>query len=110
MGEMVTPRSPERAILWSQNIEFLVDTNLKVLLKPCKLKVVAMHKSQSVAKDSSQVIDVEQSSAGNVSRRRDSVKIDSHPARDLSKDESDSRKIDPTRYGDWERNGRCIDF
>ena len=20
------------------------------------------------------------------------------------------RKADPTRYGDWERNGRCIDF
>lgn len=20
------------------------------------------------------------------------------------------RRLDPTRYGDWERNGRCIDF
>jgi len=20
------------------------------------------------------------------------------------------KKTDPTRYGDWERNGRCIDF
>ena len=20
------------------------------------------------------------------------------------------RKVDPTRYGDWERDGRCIDF
>lgn len=20
------------------------------------------------------------------------------------------RHLDPTRYGDWERNGRCIDF
>ena len=69
-----------------------------------------MHKSQSVAKDSGQVIDAEQSSVRNDSRRRDSVKIDSHPAKDLSRDESNSRKMDPTRYGDWERNGRCIDF
>ncbi|TVS13192.1 MAG: DUF1674 domain-containing protein [Wenzhouxiangella sp.] len=21
-----------------------------------------------------------------------------------------SRGLDPTRYGDWEKNGRCIDF
>ena len=21
-----------------------------------------------------------------------------------------SRHLDPTRYGDWEKNGRCIDF
>ena len=20
------------------------------------------------------------------------------------------RQLDPTRYGDWEKNGRCIDF
>ena len=20
------------------------------------------------------------------------------------------KKLDPTRYGDWEKNGRCIDF
>ena len=20
------------------------------------------------------------------------------------------KKVDPTRYGDWEKNGRCIDF
>ncbi|BCT93450.1 hypothetical protein LYSHEL_24740 [Lysobacter helvus] len=22
----------------------------------------------------------------------------------------DGRQIDPTRFGDWEKNGRCIDF
>ena len=21
-----------------------------------------------------------------------------------------SKRLDPTRYGDWEKNGRCIDF
>jgi hypothetical protein len=69
-----------------------------------------MHKIQSVAKDSGQVIDAEHSSVRNDNRRSDSVKIDSHPAKDLSRDESDSRKMNPTRYGDWEKNGRCIDF
>ena len=24
--------------------------------------------------------------------------------------EVQTRKPDPTRYGDWEKNGRCIDF
>lgn len=24
--------------------------------------------------------------------------------------ESPEVKLDPTRYGDWEKNGRCIDF
>ncbi len=23
---------------------------------------------------------------------------------------SKSKPLDPTRYGDWEKNGRCIDF
>lgn len=26
------------------------------------------------------------------------------------KPESDISKQDPTRYGDWEKGGRCIDF
>ena len=69
-----------------------------------------MHKNESVAKDSGEVIDSEQSSVRGDSRRRDAVKIDSRPTEDVSTDESNSRKVDPTRYGDWERNGRCIDF
>ncbi len=69
-----------------------------------------MHKNQSVAKESGEVIDSEQSSVRGDSRRRDAVKIDSRPTEDVSTDESNSRKVDPTRYGDWERNGRCIDF
>ncbi len=69
-----------------------------------------MHKNQSVAKESGEVIDSEKSSVRGDSRRRDAVKIDSRPTEDVSTDESNSRKVDPTRYGDWERNGRCIDF
>jgi len=69
-----------------------------------------MHKNQSVAKESGEVIDSEQSSVQGDIHRRDAVKIDSRPTEDVSTDESKSRKVDPTRYGDWERNGRCIDF
>jgi hypothetical protein len=25
-------------------------------------------------------------------------------------DKAPEKKVDPTRYGDWEKNGRCIDF
>jgi len=24
--------------------------------------------------------------------------------------QAEMRRLDPTRYGDWEKNGRCIDF
>ena len=27
-----------------------------------------------------------------------------------STEQPDSQTVDPTRYGDWEINGRCIDF
>jgi len=26
------------------------------------------------------------------------------------KEKSEVSALDPTRYGDWEKNGRCIDF
>lgn len=33
------------------------------------------------------------------------------PAAPGKKDDDKSRpRLDPTRYGDWEKNGRCIDF
>ena len=28
----------------------------------------------------------------------------------LGETPSGHRALDPTRYGDWEKNGRCIDF
>ena len=37
----------------------------------------------------------------------------SDPAEKKIKDAFDSKRgknINPTRYGDWEKNGRCIDF
>jgi hypothetical protein len=31
---------------------------------------------------------------------------------EITSDQSDdpAGQVDPTRYGDWEKNGRCIDF
>jgi hypothetical protein len=29
---------------------------------------------------------------------------------DLDKERAERPALDPTRYGDWEKNGRCIDF
>ena len=28
----------------------------------------------------------------------------------VTEEANGSERLDPTRYGDWERNGRCIDF
>ena len=32
------------------------------------------------------------------------------PANDRPKEIGGRKGPDPTRYGDWEKNGRCIDF
>jgi hypothetical protein len=32
------------------------------------------------------------------------------PRQDDENDQMESRRPDPTRYGDWEKAGRCIDF
>jgi len=31
-------------------------------------------------------------------------------ARPVAKEVNGPKGLEPTRYGDWERNGRCIDF
>jgi len=32
------------------------------------------------------------------------------PARDKPTEHGGPRGLEPTRYGDWERNGKCVDF
>ena len=32
------------------------------------------------------------------------------PPREVAKEKGGPKGPDPTRYGDWERGGRCIDF
>ena len=29
---------------------------------------------------------------------------------ELKADNPEAKPVDPTRFGDWEKNGRCIDF
>ena len=33
-----------------------------------------------------------------------------HKASDKQKEIGGRESLNPTRYGDWERNGRCVDF
>lgn len=40
----------------------------------------------------------------------DSGKIESEQARGDSGEVGGPKGPEPTRYGDWEKNGRCIDF
>lgn len=35
---------------------------------------------------------------------------DAFPAPGVSREIGGREGLDPTRYGDWEKNGRCIDF
>ncbi|HCK76628.1 MAG TPA: DUF1674 domain-containing protein [Gammaproteobacteria bacterium] len=69
-----------------------------------------MHKNESVAKDSGQVIGASRSPANGGGDAREGGKKDVLPSNRPARDKSSRPKVDPTRYGDWERNGRCIDF
>jgi len=35
---------------------------------------------------------------------------ESHGAETTDKGQTEKKRLDPTRYGDWEKDGRCIDF
>ena len=86
---------------------------LKTRTKACRIKVVAMHKMAINVKKSAgedltdkprpQVQEVQQKSGGTRLHGPDSL-----PAESLL--DSQSTRPDPTRYGDWEFKGRCIDF
>ncbi|WP_225563034.1 DUF1674 domain-containing protein [Rhodanobacter sp. DHG33] len=43
-----------------------------------------------------------------VSAPADTVAVPAQPAGEKAATERPA--LDPTRYGDWEKNGRCIDF
>lgn len=44
---------------------------------------------------------------GRVERAEEPTKGEVRKKAPLAREPSD---LDPTRYGDWEKNGRCIDF
>jgi len=78
---------------------------LKVLTDGSRIENVAMHNKESLAKGSGKVIEAEPDAGP-----EDSVKTTRELARPSTEDKPESCRPDPTRYGDWERNGRCIDF
>ena len=44
-------------------------------------------------------------------KRNSKAKNDNQPLKKEKKSmPENSKRLDPTRYGDWEKNGRCIDF
>lgn len=57
-----------------------------------------------------------QQAAGNNERCKESPESGKRPQSEPDRDASIVREVggrkgpDPTRYGDWEKNGRCIDF
>ena len=78
---------------------------LKVFTDGGRIENVAMHKNESLAKGSGKVTEAEPDS-----RPEDSVKTTRELVGPHTEAKPESRRPDPTRYGDWERNGRCIDF
>ncbi len=46
------------------------------------------------------------------SKKRPAGKASTEDAASRPEKESETKKkrLDPTRYGDWEKDGRCIDF
>ncbi len=41
---------------------------------------------------------------------KDGLKQDLKQGTALNKEIGGAKGLEPTRYGDWEKNGRCIDF
>lgn len=86
---------------------------LKTEKKACRIKVVAMHKmtrnvetpagKNLTNRPRPQEQEFRQESRGTKPHGPDSLPAD--PLLD-----SKSTRPDPTRYGDWELKGRCIDF
>jgi len=56
-----------------------------------------------------------QSQASEEKRQETRTGVASEPGPGIAQDETapspgNKAPLDPTRYGDWEKNGRCIDF
>jgi len=86
---------------------------LKTNKKALKIRVVAMHKkkvklgSTVAAKPAG----AQSAPLPAVSRKVGEGEADkASRSEDSAAGDSASPRPDPTRYGDWERNGRCIDF
>jgi len=86
---------------------------LKTNKKALKIRVVAMHKTNEKLASvvATKPADAQSAPLPAVSQKVGDAETDqaSRPE-DSAAGDTASCRPDPTRYGDWERNGRCIDF
>ena len=110
---ILTAFSLRHAIL--RSAEFMAQTSraLKTKKKACKIKVVAMHKMARNLGTSAKGLLVdpphpqakELHQEGGDAGPRGPESLAAEPTL-----ESESNRPDPTRYGDWEKDGIAIDF
>jgi hypothetical protein len=43
-------------------------------------------------------------------KQPEAISVDEHTSATSPREIGGRKGLDPTRYGDWEKNGRCIDF
>ena len=110
---MLTALSLRHAILRSTKLKAQTSRVLKTIKKACRIRVVAMHKIARNVKKSAGV----NMTNGPQPQARDSHQgeedAEPHERDSLSGDplvDSKLTRPDPTRFGDWEIKGRCIDF
>lgn len=110
---ILTAFSLRHAIL--RSAEFMAQTPrpLKTKKKPCKIKVVAMHKMARNLGTSAKGILVDPPHPQAKELHQEAGDAEPRSPDSLAAEpslESKSTRPDPTRYGDWELKGRCIDF
>jgi hypothetical protein len=66
-------------------------------LKLCKNRLIAMH-TEKMIEDTINAVQPEQPMTGKISTQQ------------LIEEIGGVKGLEPTRYGDWEKNGRCLDF
>ncbi len=59
--------------------------------------------------DSEQEINITQQ-ADNKNKKNPHQANKVQPTKNQNKEYGGPKGLEPTRYGDWERNGRCVDF
>ena len=110
---MLTALSLRHAILRLEKSMAQTSRVLKTVKKACRIKVVAMHKIARNVKKTAGVILTNGRQPQEPEAHQGDENKESHDLDSLSGDSLVDSKLtrpDPTRYGDWEVKGRCIDF
>ena len=76
------------------------------MLENCAQSVTRINKgAKAVAQDDNQIKNSDETPSETQQKEIDSKEIPPPP-----EEIGGPRGLEPTRYGDWERKGRCIDF